>query len=177
MGTVNGDPMEDEISTGDMATAFLQGYNFDPELDRQYIGYRSYPGAELDVWEYEGPIYGDEVAPMNLHDTFTDFMTGDMKYEKMTKEQVKKSKLGEVEMAYKQSKNELALYRHPETGHIVAKWVDDVITRGNRKLTDKFWNSMEKRWKLRSWGYVESGNVRMHEGCKPENVDSRRSMH
>mgnify|MGYP001452849496 CR=1 FL=1 len=58
-------PETDEISTGDIATAFLQGYNFDVELEKQYVGLRAYPGAELDVWEYDGPIYGDETAPMN----------------------------------------------------------------------------------------------------------------
>ena len=83
------DPMDDEISTGDIGTAFLQGYNFDKSLDVQYIGYRAYPGAEMDVWVYDGPIYGDEEAPVNLHETFTDWITGKMKYERMTKAHLK----------------------------------------------------------------------------------------
>ena len=56
----------------------------------EYVGLRPYPGAEVDVWEYDGPIYGDEEAPMNLHVTFTDYMTGTMKYELMKPEQVRK---------------------------------------------------------------------------------------
>ena len=88
MGTPEGqDPMDDELATGDIKTAFLQGYDFDPSMDKQYVGLRPYPGAEVDVWEYDGPIYGDEVAPANLHETFTDFMTCDMKYELMSEEQ------------------------------------------------------------------------------------------
>ena len=46
MGTQTGsDPMTDEISTGDIRTAFLQGYNFDKNMEQQYVGLRAYPGA------------------------------------------------------------------------------------------------------------------------------------
>ena len=130
--------------------AFLQGYNFDSTLEVQYVGHRPYPGAEIDVWEYSGPIYGDEAAPMNLHDTFTDFMTGKMEYKKMTEEQIKKI-YGKETLNYVQASNELALYYHKDTGHVVAKWVDDVITRGDREVTKKFWKKMEERWKIKSW--------------------------
>ena len=50
----------------------------------------------------------------------------------------------------------------------MAKWVDDVITRGNRKHTDKFWSNMEKRWKMRSWGYVEPNSPRTYCSKKIE---------
>ena len=42
----------DELSTGDIATAFLQGYDFDETMEQQYVGLRAYPGAEVDVREY-----------------------------------------------------------------------------------------------------------------------------
>ena len=45
--------------------------------------------APIEVWEYEGTIYGDDDAPMNLHNTFTDFMLNDMKYELMKIDQIK----------------------------------------------------------------------------------------
>ena len=84
------DPMTNEVlvSTGDIRTAFLQGYNFDKSLEQQYVCLRAYPGAEVDVWEYDGHIYGDEVTPINLHETFTDFMLDTMKYELMIEEQI-----------------------------------------------------------------------------------------
>ena len=44
----------------------------------------------------------------NLHDTFTDFMTGQMEYSKMTDEQVEKI-FGKTLLKYVQTKNELAL--------------------------------------------------------------------
>ena len=59
MGTEKGETKDDVISTGDIAVAFLQGYNFDKTLEVQYVGHRPYPRAEVDVWEYSGPIYGD----------------------------------------------------------------------------------------------------------------------
>ena len=46
---------------------------------------------------------------MNLHETFTDFMTGQMEYNKMTDKQVEKI-FGKKALSYVQTKNELALY-------------------------------------------------------------------
>ena len=127
MGTPEGsDPMQDEISTGDIRTAFLQGYDFDDSLPQQYVGLRQYPGAELDVWEYNGPLYGDEVAPVNLHETFTDYMLDEMNYELMTDVQIA-SVCGLEMLKYVQSQNELSLHRNRSqqriitaTGHTVA---------------------------------------------------------
>ena len=51
MGTEQGDIETDMISTGDIKTAFLQGYGFDKTLPKQYVGLRPYPGAEVEVCE------------------------------------------------------------------------------------------------------------------------------
>ena len=61
-----------------------------------------------------------------------------------------------------QARNELALYYHKDTGHVVAKWVDDVITRGDREVTEKFWKKMEERWKIKSWGIVTEDKPRVY---------------
>ena len=83
------------------------------------MGLRQYPGAELDVWEYNGPLYGDEVAPVNLHETFTDYMLDEMKYELMADEQIA-SVCGLEMLKYVQSENESSLYWNPATWHTVA---------------------------------------------------------
>ncbi len=44
------------------------------------MGHRAYPGVEIDVREYNGPIYGDDVALINLHTAFTDYMAGEVQY-------------------------------------------------------------------------------------------------
>ena len=89
------------------------------------MGLRAYSGAEIDVWQYDGPIYGDEVAPVNLHETFTDFMLDEMKYELMTDEQIA-TVCGMEMLKYAQAHNKLSLYYNKETEHVVAKWVDDL---------------------------------------------------
>ena len=124
------------------------------------MGLRAYPGAELDVWEYDGPIYGDETAPMNLHKTFTDFMLNDMNYNLMTEGRVTKV-FGQELSTFIQARNELAMYTDPKSGLVVAKWADDIFVRGQRKASDKFWKAMEKRWELKSWGYVQENNSRI----------------
>ena len=40
--------------------------------------------------------------------------------------------------------------------------VDDVITRGDREVTKKFWKKMEERWKIKSWGIVTEDKPRVY---------------
>ena len=65
-----------------------------------------------------------------------------------------------MSQSWQRGANEMAMYRDPTTGHIVAKWVDDIITRGSREATNQFWNNMEKRWTLKSWGYISPDSPR-----------------
>lgn len=102
----------------------------DPILLAYLLGHMAYPGAE---------IYGDETAPMNLHETFTDFMAGEMKYGKMMDEQIMKM-FGKEHLKYVQAQNELALYYDPKTSHVVAQWVDEA-TRGQQKAFGKRWKN------------------------------------
>ena len=120
---------------------------------------------EIDVWQYDGPIYGDEVAPVNLHETFTDFMLDDMKYELMTDEQIA-AVSGMKMLKYTQADNELSIYYNQDTGHVVAKWVDDLITRGQKQEHEKFWANLSRRFNIKSWGYVEQEKPRVY--CSKE---------
>ena len=48
MGTPEGaDPMDNELATGDIKAAFLQGYDFDESLDQQY----AYVGLRPSKWQ------------------------------------------------------------------------------------------------------------------------------
>ena len=96
------------------------------------------------------------MAPVNLHETFADYMLGEMKYELMADEQIA-SVCGLEMLKYVQSQNELSLYWNPATGHTVAKWVDDLITRGQGPKHEKFWNNLQRRFESKSWGYVKPG--------------------
>jgi len=92
-------------------------------------------------------------------------MTNEMKYDLMSPEQVKKA-LGQDMYEFQQSDNELSLYHHPELGVTVAKWVDDLITRGPKENTEKFWVGIEKRFNLKSRGYVTEKEPRVFCGKK-----------
>ena len=70
---------EDEIATGDIAVAFLQGYDYSIAKTNDepfYAAYREHPGAEVTVVQLQGPVYGQEDAAVNLHNTFNDWITG-----------------------------------------------------------------------------------------------------
>ena len=167
MGTLNGDPEDDEISTGDIYKAYLQGYDTAPEEEPKYVGYKAYPDAEMEVRPYKGPVYGDEGGGANMHITFHDWITGEMKYDRMTDEQIK-SVFGAELMQFVRSENEIAMYRDQKTGLVAAKWVDDILVRGMKSCSTEFWSNCEKRFQLRSWGFVEEQSPRVYCGFNIE---------
>ena len=167
MGTVTGNVEDDQISTGDIYKAYLQGYDSPPEEEQKYVGYRAYPDAELEVRPYKGPVYGDEGGGANMHVTFDDWITGEMKYDRMTEKQIGEM-FGEELMKFVRSENEIALYRDHKTGLVVAKWVDEIMMRGTTENGTNFWTSLGKRFKLRSWGFVEEGSPRIYCGFNIE---------
>ena len=83
-----------------------------------------------------------------------------MKYELMSEEQIKKCADLKL-LQYTQCENELSLYYNPKTGHIVAKWVDDLITRGSRAVQLEFWENLGNRFDIKSWGIVERNKPRV----------------
>ena len=87
-------------------------------------------------------------------------MTYNMKYELMSEEQIKKCADLKL-LRYTQCENELSLYYNPKTGHIVAKWVDDLITRGSRAVQLEFWENLGNRFDIKSWGIVERNEPRV----------------
>ena len=58
-------------------------------------------------------------------------------------------------LKYVPSQNELSLYYKPDTKHVVAKWVDDLIARGQGSTHEQFWSNLGKRFDIKSWGYVK----------------------
>ena len=58
-------------------------------------------------------------------------------------------------------KNELSMYHNPKTGHTVAKWVDDLITRGPKAAQLEYWENLGKRFDIKSWGIVAVNKPRV----------------
>ena len=56
-----------------------------------------------------------------------------------------------------QSKNGVCLFRHPVTKLKVLIHVDDNMSRGTRACTAEFWEAMDKRFGLKHWSFIESG--------------------
>ena len=54
----------------------------------------------------------------------------------------------------------MALYQSKSTKLIIAKWVDDIVVRGNTAESEKFWTEMEKAWDLKGWGFVTADHPR-----------------
>ena len=60
-----------------------------------------------------------------------------------------------------QCKTELSMYHNPKTGHTVAKWVDDIITRGPKAAQLEYWENLGKRFDIKSWGIVAINKPRV----------------
>ena len=53
------------------------------------------------------------------------------------------------------------MYHNPKTGHTVAKWVDDLITRGPKAAQLEYWENLGKRFDIKSWGIVAINKPRV----------------
>ena len=61
------------------------------------------------------------------------------------------------DQGFVQSKNDVYPFRHPTTGLKVLIHVDGNLSRGTRECTTKFWEDMDKRFGLKHWSFIESG--------------------
>lgn len=133
----------EELSIGDVATAFLKGEKYS-ETDRdRWVVFRQYRGAKLRVFKLLGSLYGQRDAPVRWYNTF------------------RKHLLSE---GFKQCKNDVCMFRHPVTLVKVLVWVDDNFVRGVRRHTDAFWKKLDEVFGLKSFEYLETGVSRTFLG-------------
>ena len=134
---------EEELSVGDVATAFLKGDAYGPSERPRYVVYCAYRGARLRVFQLKGSLYGQRDAPVRWFKTFSGWL---------------------VSQGFVQCKNDVCLFKHPVTRVKVLLWVDDNLARGERKHTDAFWTAVDKRFGLKSYSYLELGVSRTFIG-------------
>ena len=127
---------EEEISLGDVATAFLKGEEYLPGDKPRYVVYSQYRGASLRVFKLRGSLYGQRDAPVRWHKTMVKWL---------------------VSQGFVQSKNDVCLFRHPVTRVKVLVWVDDVLMRGVRARTDTLWKALNAKFGLKTVEYLEMG--------------------
>ena len=133
----------EEISIGDVRTAFLKGDEYDKSDRPRYVVYQQYRGGPLRVFKLRGSLYGQRDAPVRWHKTIVKWL---------------------VSQGFVQSKNDVCLFRHPTTRVKVLIWVDDVLMRGVKVHTDVVWAGIDKRFGLKEVEYLESGVERVFLG-------------
>jgi hypothetical protein len=134
--------IDDVVSVGDIEGAFLNSKEYvDEEDEPRYVGYRPYKGARKQIFQLTGALYGQYDAPIRWYDTFKEWA---------------------VNVAgFVVSKNDQALFTHPDTKLRIALHVDDLMTRGHRKHTEQFWNDILKVFPIKHWDIVTVGHPKI----------------
>ena len=157
---------EEEMSIGDVATAFLKGDEYTDTDRPRYVVYREYRGSKLRVFKLRGSLYGQRDAPVRWFATFSRWLVG---------------------KGFVQCKNDVCLFRHPVTRVKVLLWVDDILARGVRRHTDVLWNEVDEKFGLKHREYLKCGVSRTFIGvsmlksrlngetvyCMDQNADMR----
>ena len=134
----------EELAIGDVGTAFLKGDEYKPHEPQRYVAYKAHKTARLRVFRLRGSLYGQVDASMRLFISLKNWMINDQ--------------------GFVQSKNDVCLFRHPTTGLKVLIHVDDNLSRGTRECTTRFWEAMDKRFGLKHWSFIESGEQKRFLG-------------
>ena len=134
---------EEELSLGDVATAFLKGEEYSEGDRPRYVVYREFRGSKLRVFKLRGSLYGQRDAPVRWFATFSGWLK---------------------DKGFTQCKNDVCLFRHPVTRVKVLLWVDDNLIRGARKHTDILWKQIDERFGLKHREYLDVGVSRTFIG-------------
>ena len=134
----------EELSVGDVATAFLKGDEYSSSDRPRYVTYRQYRGSRLRVFRLKGSLYGQRDAPVRWFKTFRDWLVN--------------------EKGFDQCKNDVCLFRNPVTGVKLLLWVDDNLMRGVKHHTDKLWAEIDAKFGLKHHEYLECGVSRTFIG-------------
>ena len=102
------------------------------------MSYKPYAGAGEYVFQLRGPVYGQRSAPRAWYSTVTQWLV--------------------QEMGYKQGRNEPCLFIHPVTQHMIVLFCDDLLCRGSREVSEKFYTALAERFECKdpTWLSVES---------------------
>ena len=152
MGTDTSDvyiktPGDDVISVGDISQAFLVANDYEPGDQTRYVKYQAYKGGPVRVFQLKGPLYGQRDAGYKWYETLVEWLTSDA-------------------VGFKQSDTDLCLFYNADTKLRLAVHVDDVILRGSRVQSERFWEMLQAKFPLKHWEYVEEGQPQMYTGIQ-----------
>ena len=128
-------PMSDTdiISSIDISVAFLQADEFNPDETPRYVKYIPYKGASPLYYKLRGPLYGQRSSPRRWFNTLKDWM--------------------ELQ-GFKQGKNELCVFTHPDTGLKVVSFVDDLLVKGSPTATTDFYAALANRFECKDPSFL-----------------------
>ena len=104
----------EELSIGDISTAFLTSPNYAEGSMKRYVGHREFKGGPLRIFELKGSLYGQRDAPQRFYESLREALFG---------------------LGFEVSKNDVCLYKHKK-GITIATHVDDVLCRATRENTE-----------------------------------------
>lgn len=55
--------------------------------------------------------------------------------------------------------NEPCVFHHPVTGHILTLFVDDILSRGSREVSEAFYDKLASKFEVKDPNYLEMGGT------------------
>ena len=142
-GSLEKNVKDDITSAGDVDRAFCKSILFGPQDRRRFVCHRCHKTGDLWVWELRGGVYGQKDAAIRWWNTFADWMT---------------TPTANGGMGFEQGQNDLCLFFNPITLMRIACHVDDILARGNREESTKFWDAVDAKFGLKEWHICEYDN-------------------
>lgn len=94
------------------------------------MSFKPGPGAAPHIFKLTGPLYGQRSASRRWYETFSDWLRSD-------------------EMGFEPCSKEPCMFWNRSTGARLALYVDDVLLRATREVSERFHEQLQGRFKCR----------------------------
>ena len=126
---------EDIVSSIDVSTAFLQAQEYDESDEPKYVYYQPHKHAPREYYRLKGALYGLRSASLSWHKTIATWLT-------------------HKDQGFVQGKNDPCIFVHARSGLRLALVVDDVLCKGPKLATEKFYASLGRRFDVKNPDYL-----------------------
>ena len=122
----------DVLSSVDISVAFLQAKEYTDEDRPRYVSYKPHPNAKVQYYRLKGPIYGMRSASREWYDTLSEWLESE---------------------GYHKQHNEPCLFVNNK-GFKVLTYVDDLICKGSKEETDRFYTLLNDKFDCKDETYL-----------------------
>ena len=140
----------DIISSIDVSTAFLQSESYDPSDEPRYVSYQPCKSVPIQYYQLLGPLYGQRSASMRWYSTLKQWL---------------------ISQGFVPGLNEPCVFTHAN-GLRVAVWVDDIIVRGSKQMTEQFYDRLGQRFDIKDPSYLTPHSPLCFVGLDIEEQDT-----